>query len=189
MELQEIKGRFRVLFPKANLSNVRLEQYATRLQQKLNEESTEEDVDNLIKDLNDIIDFEQIAKDDDRARTYKKPEKDPEPKESDSTLELLKKLNEKIDKLEADKYRESISSKFKKDERLANIPEVIVNKFIPDSFDDIESTIETLVGTFKDEQVRSKLGSFGIDTPPQGEQSFQKKVKTIEDLKKENIKV
>lgn len=195
MELQEIQGRLRALFPKANLSRKRIEQYATRLHAKLNEESTQEDVDNLIKDLNELVDFEQVAKDDDRLRTQSKTpqQTDPEPKqvEDNSMVELLKQLNDKIEKLEKDKFQESVASKFKSDKRLEGIPSLIVDKFVPNNFDEIETTIEQLVDTFKDEQIKAKISKFGIDTPLQGDHNkkVEVKPKTLEDLQKENIKV
>lgn len=206
MELQEIKGRLRELFPKANLSTTRISQYAEKLKAKLSEESTKEDVDNLIKDLNDLVDFEQVAKDDDRLRTYQKPREElkeivleqeqkqeviKKATENDSIAELLKQMSDKIDKLESDKFQESVSSKFKSDKRLEGIPSLIVDKFVPKSFDEIESTIESLVDTFKDEQIKSKLNSFGRDIPPQGEhsKSVEVKPKSLEDLKKAGIKI
>ena len=200
MELQEIQGRLRLLYPKANLSSTRISQYAERLKAKLSEESTQEDVDNLIKDLNDLVDFSQVAKDDDRLRTYQKPkeemkqEETPKPTETPTDnpmLEMLKQLTDKIDKLESDKFQESVSGKFKSDKRLEGIPSLVVDKFVPKSFEDIESTIESLVDTFKDEQIKSKLNSFGRDIPPQGEHSknVEVKPKSIEDLQKEGIKI
>lgn len=197
MELQEIQGRLRLLYPKANLSSTRISQYAERLKAKLSEESTQEDVDNLIKDLNDLVDFSQVAKDDDRLRTYQKPkeemkQEEPAPTNTENPmLEMLKQLTDKIDKLESDKFQESVSGKFKSDKRLEGIPSLVVDKFVPKSFDDIESTIESLVDTFKDEQIKSKLNSFGRDIPPQGEHSknVEVKPKSIEDLQKEGIKI
>lgn len=197
MNLQEIQGRLRLLYPKANLSSTRISQYAERLKAKLSEESTQEDVDNLIKDLNDLVDFSQVAKDDDRLRTYQKPkeemkQEEPAPTNTENPmLEMLKQLTDKIDKLESDKFQESVSGKFKSDKRLEGIPSLVVDKFVPKSFDDIESTIESLVDTFKDEQIKSKLNSFGRDIPPQGEHSknVEVKPKSIEDLQKEGIKI
>ena len=197
MELQEIQGRLRLIYPKANLSSIRISQYAEKLKAKLSEESTQEDVDNLIKDLNDLVDFSQVAKDDDRLRTYQNPkeemkQEEPAPTDTDNPmLEMLKQLTDKIDKLESDKFQESVSGKFKSDKRLEGIPSLVVDKFVPKSFEDIESTIESLVDTFKDEQIKSKLNSFGRDIPPQGEhsKSVEVKPKSIEDLQKEGIKI
>ena len=194
MELQEIQGRLRLLCPKANLSSTRISQYAERLKAKLSEESTQEDVDNLIKDLNDLVDFSQVAKDDDRLRTYQKPkeemkqEETPKPTNTDNPmLEMLKQLTDKIDKLESDKFQESVSGKFKSDKRLEGIPSLVVDKFVPKSFEDIESTIESLVDTFKDEQIKSKLNSFGRDIPPQGEHSKNVEVKQASDKEVEDV--
>ena len=193
MELQEIQGRLRLLYPKANLSSTRISQYAERLKAKLSEESTQEDVDNLIKDLNDLVDFSQVAKDDDRLRTYQKPkeemkQEEPAPTNTDNPmLEMLKQLTDKIDKLESDKFQESVSGKFKSDKRLEGIPSLVVDKFVPKSFEDIESTIESLVDTFKDEQIKSKLNSFGRDIPPQGEHSKNVEVKQASDKEVEDV--
>ena len=193
MELQEIQGRLRLLYPKANLSSTRISQYAERLKAKLSEESTQEDVDNLIKDLNDLVDFSQVAKDDDRLRTYQKPkeemkQEEPTPTNTDNPmLEMLKQLTDKIDKLESDKFQESVSGKFKSDKRLEGIPSLVVDKFVPKSFEDIESTIESLVDTFKDEQIKSKLNSFGRNIPPQGEHSKSVEVKQASDKEVEDV--
>ena len=192
MELQDIQGRLRLLYPKANLSSTRISQYAERLKAKLSEESTQEDVDNLIKDLNDLVDFSQVAKDDDRLRTYQKPKEEMKqeepPKPTDNPmLEMLKQLTDKIDKLESDKFQESVSGKFKSDKRLEGIPSLIVDKFVPKSFEDIESTIESLVDTFKDEQIKSKLNSFGRDIPPQGEHSKSVEVKQASDKEVDDV--
>lgn len=197
MKEQLLRSRFRELFPKAqNLKKERLDLYVSKLSPKLSEESTQEDVDNLIKDLNDLVDFAQVAKDDDRLRTYQKPKEEPKqettPTDNDNPmLEMLKQLTDKIDKLELDKFQESVSSKFKSDKRLEGIPSLIVDKFVPNSFEDIDSTIESLVDTFKDEQIKAKLNSFGRDIPPQGEHSknVEVKPKTLEDLQKEGIKI
>lgn len=199
MNEQLLRSRFRELFPKAqNLKKERLDVFVSKLSTKLSEESTQEDVDALWKDYNEVVNFEQLAKDDDRLRTLNvpKPSEEPKPTETPTDnenpmLEMLKQLTDKIDKLESDKFQESVSSKFKSDKRLEGIPSLIVDKFVPNSFEDIDSTIESLVDTFKDEQIKAKLNSFGRDIPPQGEHSknVEVKPKTLEDLQKENIKV
>ena len=202
MELQEIKGRLRELFPKANLSTTRISQYAEKLKAKLSEESTKEDVDNLIKDLNDLVDFEQVAKDDDRLRTYQKPREEVKERvleheqkqevikkttEQESLAQLVKQMSDKIDKLESDKFQESVSSKFKSDKRLEGIPSLIVDKFVPNSFEDIDTTIESLVDTFKDEQIKAKISAFGRDIPPQGEHSKSVEVKQASDKEVDDV--
>lgn len=207
MNEQLLRSRFRELFPKAqNLKKERLDVFVSKLSTKLSEESTQEDVDALWKDYNDVVNFEQLSKDDHRLTSLSLKEKEPkeeivtkiegkeivkETNENESIAQLLKQMSDKIDKLESDKFQESVSSKFKSDKRLEGIPSLIVDKFVPNSFEDIDSTIESLVDTFKDEQIKAKLNSFGRDIPPQGEHSknVEVKPKTLEDLQKENIKV
>ena len=58
--VEKIKGRLKELFPKANLSNKRIDEYSAKLQAKFNEESTDEDIDNVLKDYNEIINFEEV---------------------------------------------------------------------------------------------------------------------------------
>lgn len=207
MNEQLLRSRFRELFPKAqNLKKERLDVFVSKLSTKLSEESTQEDVDALWKDYNDVVNFEQLSKDDHRLTSLSLKEKEPkeeivtkiegkeivkETNENESIAQLLKQMSDKIDKLESDKFQESVSSKFKSDKRLEGIPSLIVDKFVPNSFEDIDSTIESLVDTFKDEQIKAKLNSFGRDIPPQGEhsKSVEVKPKSLEDLKKAGIKI
>lgn len=201
MNEQLLRSRFRELFPKAqNLNKIKLDPFISKLMTKLSEESTQDDVDALWKDYNDVVNFEQLSKDDHKLISLslkEAPKEEMKQEEPTSTntdnpmLEMLKQLTDKIDKLESDKFQESVSGKFKSDKRLEGIPSLVVDKFVPKSFEDIESTIESLVDTFKDEQIKSKLNSFGRDIPPQGEHSknVEVKPKSIEDLQKEGIKI
>ena len=201
MNEQLLRSRFRELFPKAqNLNKIKLDPFISKLMTKLSEESTQDDVDALWKDYNDVVNFEQLSKDDHKlislslkeAPKEEMKQEEPTPTNTDNPmLEMLKQLTDKIDKLESDKFQESVSGKFKSDKRLEGIPSLVVDKFVPKSFEDIESTIESLVDTFKDEQIKSKLNSFGRDIPPQGEHSknVEVKPKSIEDLQKEGIKI
>lgn len=67
---ERIKGRLKVLYPKANLSKKRLGEISARLATRLKDESTDEEVDTVIEDANAIYPFEEIAKDDDRRATF-----------------------------------------------------------------------------------------------------------------------
>lgn len=64
-----IKARLKVLFPKANLSQKRLDAYAAKLAPKPADDADEAAVDAIITDYNDVIDFEAVAKEDDSTRT------------------------------------------------------------------------------------------------------------------------
>ena len=199
MELQEIKGRLRELFPKANLSTTRISQYTEKLKAKLSEESTKEDVDNLIKDLNDLVDFEQVAKDDDRLRTYQKPqtkvEEAPKPSEepkSDDVPEWAKALLTEVKTLREEKVQDTIQSKFRNHEALKGIPTEILDLVkTPTTLDEVDHFATTIADVYKEKQIKEKLDSFGRDIPPQGEHSknVEVKPKSLEDLKKAGIKI
>lgn len=64
-----IKARLKVLLPKANLSQKRLDAYAAKLAPKLADDADETAIDAIITDYNDVIDFEAVAKEDDSNRT------------------------------------------------------------------------------------------------------------------------
>lgn len=66
---EKIKARLRVLFPKANLSTKRLDVYAAKLAPKPADDADDEAIDVIINDYNEVIDFEAVAKEDDKTRT------------------------------------------------------------------------------------------------------------------------
>ena len=185
MNLQEIQGRLRELFPKANLSKERISQYAEKLIKKLTEESTQEDLDGLLTDLNDMVNFEQVAKQDDQLRTLlnTKPKtivvEDPktivveEPKtETDKLLEAIANLTSKVQGLETQKIEETIQSKFRNHEALKGVPAEFLDLVkSPQTLDEVDVFANSLADAFKDKQIKSKLDAFGSDIPKQGEHS------------------
>ena len=195
MELQEIKGRLRELFPKANLSTIRISQYAEKLKAKLSEESTKEDVDNLIKDLNDLVDFEQVAKDDDRLRTYQKPqtkvEEAPKPSEepkNDDVPEWAKALLTEVKTLREEKVQDTIQSKFRNHEALKGIPTEILDLVkTPTTLDEVDQFATTIADVYKEKQIKEKLDSFGRDIPPQGEHTKKVEVKQASDKEVDDV--
>ena len=70
-----IKARLKALFPKANLSTKRLDAYAAKLAPKPADDADEATVDALINDYNEVIDFEAVAKEDDKTRTLEADKK------------------------------------------------------------------------------------------------------------------
>lgn len=195
MELQEIKGRLRELFPKANLSTTRISQYAEKLKAKLSEESTKEDVDNLIKDLNDLVDFEQVAKDDDRLRTYQKPQpkveeasKQSEEPKSDDVPEWAKALLAEVKTLREEKVQDTIQSKFRNHEALKGIPTEILDLVkTPTTLDEVDHFATTIADVYKEKQIKEKLDSFGRDIPPQGEHTKKVEVKQASDKEVDDV--
>ena len=195
MELQEIKGRLRELFPKANLSTIRISQYAEKLKAKLSEESTKEDVDNFIKDLNDLVDFEQVAKDDDRLRTYQKPQlkveeapKQSEEPKSDDVPEWAKALLTEVKTLREEKVQDTIQSKFRNHEALKGIPTEILDLVkTPTTLDEVDQFATTIADVYKEKQIKEKLDSFGRDIPPQGEHTKKVEVKQASDKEVDDV--
>lgn len=87
---EKIKARLKVLFPKANLSTKRLDAYAAKLAPKPADDADDAAIDAIINDYNEIIDFEVVAKEDDRIRTL-----EAEKKKSDEALKNKGKGDEK----------------------------------------------------------------------------------------------
>jgi hypothetical protein len=70
-----IKARLKALFPKANLSQKRLDAYAAKLAPKPADDADDAAVDAIINDYNEVIDFVAIAQEDDRTRTLEADKK------------------------------------------------------------------------------------------------------------------
>lgn len=200
MNEQLLRSRFRDLFPKAqNLKKERLDVFVSKLSAKLSEESTQEDVDALWQDYNEVVNFEQLAKDDDRLRTLNVPkpqpkvEEAPKPSEepkNDDVPEWAKALLTEVKTLREEKVQDTIQSKFRNHEALKGIPTEILDLVkTPTTLDEVDQFATTIADVYKEKQIKEKLDSFGRDIPPQGEQQreFKVKAKTLEDLEKQNI--
>lgn len=72
---ETIKARLKALFPKANLSQKRLDAYAAKLAPRPADDADDEAIDAIINDFNDVIDFEAVAKEDDKTRTLEAEKK------------------------------------------------------------------------------------------------------------------
>ena len=187
MNEQLLRSRFRDLFPKAqNLKKERLDVFVSKLSAKLSEESTQEDVDALWQDYNEVVNFEQLAKDDDRLRTLNVPkpqpkvEEAPKPSEepkSDDVPEWAKALLTEVKTLREEKVQDTIQSKFRNHEALKGIPTEILDLVkSPTTLDEVDQFATTIADVYKEKQIKEKLDSFGRDIPPQGEHS-----KSVED--------
>lgn len=83
VEKQRVITRLKALFPKANLSQKRLDAIADKLSKKPADDADDAAIDSVINDFNEIMSFEDIAKEDDRSRTLEADNK--------KALEELKK--------------------------------------------------------------------------------------------------
>ncbi len=66
---EKIKARLKALYPKANLSTKRLDAYAAKLAPKPADDADDDAIDAIINDYNEVVDFETVAREDDRIRT------------------------------------------------------------------------------------------------------------------------
>jgi len=75
VSVEKIKARLKALFPKANLSTKRLDAYAAKLAPKPADDADDTAIDAIINDYNEVIDFEAVAKEDDKTRTLEADKK------------------------------------------------------------------------------------------------------------------
>lgn len=132
--VQEVKKAFRAKYSKINLSNERLEAYATKWASKIeNEEAIEEFLNGL-----DVEPLEEIAKLDDALRAKAPKAEEPKPKDDEP------KPNNDIQK-QIDELKELLNAKAKSDlsatrlNELKGLPEALkaTLKFVPlDSLSD-----------------------------------------------------
>lgn len=173
--LKEIKERLKTKYTGVNLSNVRIDAIAAKLEPKVTEEAQ---IDEQLDVLNDVLPFAEIAKQDDRVRTLeaqvkkpaeqqqeeKKPEDDKtngndQSKKPEDEMPLwARKLDEKIDKLYAEKTVQTIESKMF--EKGKGLPEKLLRKYMPKTIEEVDNAIaeckadyEEIVGAkVKDQQ-------------------------------------
>ena len=200
MNEQLLRSRFRELFPKAqNLKKERLDVFVSKLSAKLSEESTQEDVDALWQDYNDVVNFEQLSKDDHRLTSLslkekpkeemkqEEPNKSEEPK-NDDVPEWAKALLTEVKTLREEKVQDTIQSKFRNHEALKGIPTEILDLVkTPTSLDEVDQFATTIADVYKEKQIKEKLDSFGRDIPPQGEHSKSVEVKQASDKEVDDV--
>jgi len=134
----KIAGRLKALFPKANLSTKRIDVITAKLESKVSDDADDSAIDNVVNQANDFMDFEAIAKEDDRVRTLeanqkKGGEEEPTPPgtpptpPTDDAPEWAKALINKVDALEKGKTIDSksnaVADLFSKSEILKGLPE------------------------------------------------------------------
>lgn len=137
---QKIVGRLKALFPKANLSQKRIDAIADKLELKVADDADDSVIDDVVNQANDFMDFEAIAKEDDRIRTLEANQKkagegegEPNPPgtpptpPNDETPEWAKSLLQKVEAIEKGEITKSkastVSDLFSKSEVLKGLPE------------------------------------------------------------------
>lgn len=183
VEASKVKARLRALFPKANLSSKRLDEISDKLGKKIEDNATDAQIDEAVTEQNELYSFEEIAKNDDRARTERrKTEPEPKLKEeeeptdaNDKLLKAIEALTAKVTSMEQEKRAQTLEQRFKSDERLKNVNPVLFKGRIPTSEDGFDEAIEELL---KDAQ-ELKLNNYGGDTPASGDNKKPTEVKEI----------
>lgn len=173
------RAKARLKIKASNLSNPRIDEYSAKLAAKIKDEATDEEIDAAIKDYDEIINFADVARNDDRIRQLeaKSKEKDgakkddptPDPDPEKDPMKILMAsitaLSAEVKGLKDDKTKETISSKFANDERVKNIPAFMRKGYVPTSDDDYESNIELLLSEYKPFAEKHKLQDMGNDNP------------------------
>lgn len=172
VEKTRVVTRLKALFPKANLSQKRLDALADKLASKPADGADDAAIDAVINDFNDILSIEEIAREDDRVRTLENkskepapapdpkpaPSPEPTPKTEDTPgwalglVESNKKLLEEVEALKTGKIIESkkqtASELFAKSEILKKIPEAVrpnwINRIDVNSETPFEEQIQAL---------------------------------------------
>lgn len=165
VEKSKIIARLKALFPKANLSQKRLDDLSAKLCLKPADDADDAAVDAVINGFNDIFSFEAIAKEDDRVRTLEAkakgdggtspeggtpPKNDPAPDDTPSWAKALiesnQKLTAKVETLEAGKVAENkkqtATELFQKSEILKDLKEDLKPNWISRINIDSETPVE-----------------------------------------------
>ena len=211
---EKIKERLRILFPKANLSQKRLDEISERLAKKPADDADDNAVDEVINDFNAILSFEAIAKDDDRIRTLESKSKEqppkqeptppanPEPPKNDipdwakAMVDSNQKLLQEIEALKNGKITESkqqIAQKlFNESGILKGLKPEVKEKWISrisvnteSSEEDIKSQITDLENEFNEiTQAIADSGSYSSQVPAISKPGNSSNKQLIEDVVK-----
>lgn len=172
VERSKVISRLKALFPKANLSQKRLDALADKLATKPADDADDAAIDLVINDFNSVLSIEEIARDDDRIRTLEQkanpnpptppvpptpptpPKGDEVPSWAQAILDSNKKLEGELEAIKTGKVietkRATASELFAKSEVLKRIPESIRPNWVnridlnsETSFDDQIKALET----------------------------------------------
>lgn len=176
---EKIKARLKALFPKANLSTKRLDVYAAKLAPKPTDDADDEAIDAIINDYNEVIDFEAVAKEDDKTRTLEAKAKadaekakgkggnedgnddevievgDDAPAWAKALLKQNEKLTSDLESIKTGKVvetkRATASELFGKSEILKNIPENIKKNWENRIDVNLETSFEDQIASLESE--------------------------------------
>ena len=151
---------------KINLSNSRIDEYVSKLQKRISEE---DDVNEKIAEFDELFDFAEIARTDDRLRTLERkstPNTEQKDKEEENKPnpqdDLLQKLLEEVQSLKAEKKQETLKERFFSDERLKGIDKKFLERYVPKDEDAFDTEIESATSLWNE----LKMARYGNDAPP-----------------------
>lgn len=175
VEQNRVELRYKAGFGSIGLPKTRLDIMMAKLAGKIKDDATDEEIDQEIKDLNEMYPFTEIKKHEDRLLNEKNnPNKKVEEKKEEAKVDpdepawfkAYREANDaKFVAMEQAKTKETIGSKFANDERVKNIPEFMRRGFVPTSNDDFESNVEALLAEYKPFAEKHKLQDMGNDNP------------------------
>lgn len=205
---EKIIARIKALFSGVNLSKERMDAIADKLSARITEE---DQIDEQLNGLNEVVSFEDIAKQDDRIRNLEKiakekqkadpPKTDPpnpnnppknDPPKTDDTPEWAKALMGEIASLKADKVknsrREQVAEKLKEaDEKYRDRVLRYFDRMNIESDDDFQTVISEIEADYADHVQSAADAGLGKDQPfggvsgPSNNKVSEKEVESIVD--------
>lgn len=164
--LDTFKARLKAKYPKANLSQKRIDAFADRLHKKFPELTEEADHDAKIDDYYPEEDIMVIAKQDDTIRTLKAKPKDttdtttqtttqtataPDdaPEWAKSLIQSNQTLAQQLQALQVEKTQQTINQKLSAHDKLKDIPAVFWNKRkMPEKEDEIDAFVDDVANDY-----------------------------------------
>lgn len=185
VEKGKVLAKFELILKGKSLSKNFKDSLAAKWAEKI---ETDEDIDAYVEDRQDVL--IEASAEADRVRTAAKkvevkveePEEvklDDAPEWAKSLIKQNQELASKFEQIESAKKFESISDKFKKDERLKGIPEFAFKGRIPKSEEEYEDAVSELSNDFKEFATKAKLEDYGNDQPTGGAGKAKLEVKKI----------
>lgn len=198
-----VRARIAALFPKAaHMAQKRIDAIADRLE--ATDDSTDEEIDTELETINNsgLATFEDIVRTDDQLAAAQKKKDEPkkvEPKkEEDDKLDptdpaaILKRMENLEKQLAAEKEKntkEALTTRFKNDPRLKDVPAFMLNRAVPQSEEEFEDVVTSLSEEYKTFAIQNNISKIDNDAPPAGDGKTPKKdtVKEASDAEVDKI--
>lgn len=179
VEKGKVLARIELILKGKSLSKNFKDDIAAKWAEKIEDDDAIED---YINDREDVLIAASSEADRVRTTTVKKEEPKVETetkKEQDDMPAWAKSLFDEFKGFKAEKQKESLSDKFKKDERFKGMPDFMFKGRIPSTEEEYEPFAEELAADFKGLAEKTKLEGYGGDAPASGDKKEHGKVKPI----------